>query len=218
MTDVRNLKEALFALQTKKRLIEGVMEECIDRLKACGCLNEEPLVDAEGFPRSDIDIISVVQDRKQLKELQNDHKAIMKDLEEGLHRVHALDRRHGDYEDNAVRARVVQVEAEAPLQTVDAVTSEPDPRRAFALVDEVFENSPSSVAGVRVGDEIVRCKHVTFETPNALEVFAGLVKASENEELDVVMRRGESTMRVTLTPSVWSGRGLLGCHLAPKHG
>lgn len=64
---LRNLKEDLLALQAKKRLIEDVMEECMDRLRSVGCLNDDPLVDREGFPRADIDIISVVQDRKQLR-------------------------------------------------------------------------------------------------------------------------------------------------------
>ena len=133
----------------------------------------------------------------------------MKEMEEGLHRLHALDRRHGDFEDNAVRARAVHVEAEAPVQTVDAVASAPDPWRPFALVDEVSENSPSSEAGLRVGDEVVRSRHVTFETPNALEAFARVVKESENEELVIMVKRGETMLEVRLTPSAWQGRGLL---------
>ena len=101
--DKPQTREALFALQSKQRCIEDLMEEIMDRLRTCGCMNDEPLVDEEGYPRGDVDIISVVQDRKQLKELQNDHKAIMKEIEEGLHRLHALERRHGDFEANVQR-------------------------------------------------------------------------------------------------------------------
>ena len=223
MTDEKSkgqVKEALFKLQTKKREVEESMEECMERLRACGCMNDAPLVDAEGFPRDDIDIISVLHDRKQLKELQNDHKAIMKEMEDGLHRLHALDRRHGDFESNTDRGRTVQVDAQAPMQVVDAVTAEPDPRRAFALIDEVSENSPSSDAGLRVGDEVIRCKHVTFETPNALQVLARLVNeaANECEEIDIMIKRGEVVMLVAMRPSLsWGGRGALGCHLVPIH-
>jgi len=211
----QNLKDRLLALQTKKRQVEEVLDETMARLQTAGCLNDEPLVDAEGFPRADIDIISVVHDRKQLKELKNDHKAIMKEMEEGLHRLHALDRRHGDWDDNAVRARAVHVEAEAPVQVVDAVASAPDPRRPFGFVDEVFENSPANLAGIRVGDEVVRCRHVTYETPNALEALARVVRECENEEVVVVVKRGAAVVQVTLVPAVWAGRGLLGCHLVP---
>jgi 26S proteasome non-ATPase regulatory subunit 9 len=219
MTDLKAVKEELFALQTKKRLIEETIEECIERLRSCGCYNDAPLVDEEGFPRSDIDVMSVAQDRKQLKELENDHKGIMKEMEERLHRLHALDRRHVDYETRERHPQGVRGETVSPIenvQTVDAVTSEPDSRRAFALIDEVFENSPAGLAGLRAGDKIVRVKHVTYETPNALKVFAGLVEKAENEELDlVVIRGGGPAMRVVLTPCRWSGRGLLGCHLVP---
>ena len=214
------IREALFALESKKRCIEDMMEEIMGRLRTCGCMNDEPLVDEEGYPRGDIDIISVVQDRKQLNELRNDHKAIMKEIEEGLHRLHALDRRHGDFEDNVSVQRSVHVDVEASTLTVDAVTAAPDPHRSFALVDEVSESSPGSDAGLRPGDEVVACKYVTFETPNALQVFSRLVNdaAKESEELNVRVKRGEIIMTVALKPSEgWGGRGVLGVHLVPRH-
>jgi len=214
------IKESLFALESKKRSVEDLMEEIIVRLGTCGCMNDEPLVDEEGYPRGDIDIVSVVHDRKQLKELQNDHKAIMKEMEGGLHRLHALDRRHGDFENNVSAQRSVHVDAEASMCTVDAVTAAPDPHRSFALVDEVSENSPGSDAGLRPGDEVVACNHVTFETPNALQVFSRLVTdaAKESEELCVRVKRGEFIMAVVLKPSEgWGGRGVLGVHLVPRH-
>ena len=82
------------------------------------------------------------------------------------------------------------------------------------------ENSPGSDAGLRPGDEVVACKHVTFETPNALQVFSRLVtEASKGtEELRVQVKRGEIIMTVDLKPSEgWGGRGVLGVHLVPMH-
>lgn len=49
----------------------------------------ESLVDEFGFPRNDIDIIQVRQARNQIICLQNDLKALMKEIEVGLIDVHA---------------------------------------------------------------------------------------------------------------------------------
>lgn len=47
------------------------------------------LVDAEGFPRNDIDVFVVRQARQQIICLQNDHQALMKNIEQLLHELHA---------------------------------------------------------------------------------------------------------------------------------
>lgn len=48
-----------------------------------------PLVDSEGFPRNDIDTYKVRQARQQIICLQNNHKALMKEIEQLIHQVHA---------------------------------------------------------------------------------------------------------------------------------
>ena len=50
------------------------------------------LLDAEGFPRADIDIYAVRGMRNQLARLQNDHQAVMKQIETGLVDLHAAQR------------------------------------------------------------------------------------------------------------------------------
>lgn len=49
----------------------------------------EPLVDADGFPRNDIDVYQVRTARSQIICLQNDLKELMKEIERGLGDVHA---------------------------------------------------------------------------------------------------------------------------------
>ena len=46
----------------------------------------------QGFPRADIDVHGVRIDRNAIIRLTNDHKAISKQLEELLHKLHALAR------------------------------------------------------------------------------------------------------------------------------
>ena len=50
---------------------------------------DQPLVDAEEFPRNDIDIFAVRNARHQINCLQNDLKDLMKEIEKGLEAVHA---------------------------------------------------------------------------------------------------------------------------------
>lgn len=49
----------------------------------------ESLVDEDGFPRNDIDVYQVRQARHQIICLQNDLKALLKEIEAGLIEVHA---------------------------------------------------------------------------------------------------------------------------------
>lgn len=46
----------------------------------------------QGFPRSDIDVAAVRSDRQAIIRLTNDHKALSGQLEQLLHKVHALAR------------------------------------------------------------------------------------------------------------------------------
>lgn len=50
---------------------------------------QDPLVERDGFPRNDIDVHQVRHARHQIICLQNDLKALMLDIERGLHDVHA---------------------------------------------------------------------------------------------------------------------------------
>lgn len=153
-------------------------------------------------------------DRKQVKELSNDHKKLMAEIEAKLHKLHAETRGEGkDYFSPPQHTRIQSAgqPVVAPL-AVPARSTTP-----FAVVDHVFENSPSMIAGLQVGDEILRCAHITSQTPNSLETMGNLVSGSENRELDIVARRGETEIRLKLVPQKWSGRGLLGCHLLKYH-
>lgn len=56
----------------------------------------ESLVDDFGFPRNDIDVYQVRQARNQIICLQNDLKALLKEIEVGLIDVHAEAKKNCD--------------------------------------------------------------------------------------------------------------------------
>lgn len=50
---------------------------------------DQPLVDADGFPRNDIDVYQVRHARHRINCSQNDLKALLKEIEKGLAALHS---------------------------------------------------------------------------------------------------------------------------------
>lgn len=87
-----------------------------------------PLVDREGYPRADIDIYAVRIARNKIACLQNDHKAVMRLVEQKLHQLHAQDK--GD------------TQHELPSNQKTSVPT----NQGFVKVNEVTQGSPASLA------------------------------------------------------------------------
>lgn len=83
-------KEQVLKLIEQKDKIERTISDCGRVLAANGNIGmTESLVDDSGFPRNDIDVYQVRQARNQIICLQNDLKALLKEIEQGLSEVHA---------------------------------------------------------------------------------------------------------------------------------
>ena len=97
----------------------------------------------------------------------------------------------------------------------------------FAIIDEVSPDSPSSEAGLKVNDVIIRFGNVNSTNHNDFKAIAELVPsvANDNKSITVAVRRKSTelggiaevikTEVVELKPRTWAGRGLLGCHIIP---
>jgi 26S proteasome non-ATPase regulatory subunit 9 len=77
-------KATLRALMTRKEGLEAQLE-ALQTQSAQG----QQLVDAEGFPRGDLDVHTIRNARAELARMQTDHKALMKSIETALFAVHA---------------------------------------------------------------------------------------------------------------------------------
>ncbi|XP_061116995.1 26S proteasome non-ATPase regulatory subunit 9 [Conger conger] len=192
--DVQNLVK-------KKDSIEEQIKEYYDVLKDQGVGTEGPLVDEEGYPRADVDVRQVRTARHSISCLQNDHKAIMVEIEEALHRLHAAEK--AKREEEGAPASAQAMEQDAPL---------PPP---FARVDTITPGSPASQAGLCVGDEIIEFGSVNTGNFKTLQNIASIVQHSEGKSLSIAVIRGEQKVHLGLTPQRWSGRGLLGCNIVP---
>jgi 26S proteasome non-ATPase regulatory subunit 9 len=146
--------------------------------------------------------------------LTNDHKMLSDKIEKLLHELHALtrDQRKGDEMPVAPPYHTCVDPIHSVVAPIAVPTSTNMP---FAEVDELSIESPAMESGIRLGDKILRCNHVTAQTPNSLQVMGKLVSESENRVLDVEVLRNDEKVSLKLRPKTWTGRGLLGCHLKP---
>lgn len=85
----------------------------------------------------------------------------------------------------------------------------------LAKIDEIIPDSPACIAGLLDGDMLISFGEVNSLTPNPLSAIPSVVREYCNRPLPIVVKRQGSMVTITLTPRVWGGRGLLGCHLSP---
>nr|XP_058961379.1 26S proteasome non-ATPase regulatory subunit 9-like [Pocillopora verrucosa] len=188
-------------LIAKKDAIEKEIKEfqdVLDSQKGVG-MNEK-LIDADNYPRSDIDVYTVRVARNRIICLQNDHKALMKEIEEGIHEVHAQAREQKNKQETQQDQEVEDISTKL---------------KAFLRVDSVANASPSFQAGLKAGDRILQFGSINGENFHSLADIASIVQHSKGRPVNVTVERGERTKAITLTPNTWSGQGLLGCHIVP---
>src|SRR5690348_8391308 len=82
---VDTLKTELKQLMSQKQQLEQSIE-----LQHTAAQPDQPLIDSDGYPRSDIDIHSIRIARHTLIQQQNDHKQLMKQIDEKMLQYHAL--------------------------------------------------------------------------------------------------------------------------------
>ncbi|XP_067127143.1 26S proteasome non-ATPase regulatory subunit 9 [Centruroides vittatus] len=190
-------KDALMTLMKKKESIEEEINSLFAVLKSQNIGMTDPVVDSEGYPRSDIDVYLVRQTRQRIICLQNDHKEVMKQIEAGLYSLHA--------EQKESNSNLLQ-----STQSQDTESLSP-----FAKVNCVDLNSPADNAGLHIDDTIIQFGSITSKNFVDLSNVANLVQHSVGKPIHVKVIRGTRVFNLSLTPRTWSGKGLLGCNIVP---
>lgn len=209
---MEELRKTLDSLVAQRDALEIEASALRDDLMSPGLNGEppagikDPLVDAEGFPRADIDIYAVKGKRKRLAEINYDHKLIMKQIEELLPRLYAS---------APPPLPSIETKKQTPQTTVSDPITSTKHVKAIAEIDEVSDNSPAFEGGLRVKDRIVKFGPVTSLTSGALQAIAKTVGDNVNKPIPITVLRGEDIVDIEITPKAWGGRGLLGCHLMP---
>ncbi|EER98910.1 hypothetical protein BDA96_02G214700 [Sorghum bicolor] len=205
-----DVKAETMKLMDQRGGLEAEMDAIIARLTEPGGPGiTGGLVDAEGFPRSDIDIPNVLAQRRRLAELRNDHKDVTNKIDKNLEILHSAKLSRNEQStsrrsDTTSPSHIGSSQSE-PMEE-DHVSKLP-----FAMIDEITDGSPASVDGLQLGDEIVKFGNV--EAGDQLqERLVSEALSNEDSHVSLVIIRQGSAMNLTITPRKWHGRGLLGCH------
>ncbi|KAF9483463.1 hypothetical protein BDN70DRAFT_873744 [Pholiota conissans] len=184
------------ALMMQKDNIEAELESHITILQANSVTMHTPLVDAEGFPRADIDIYAVRGARVRIIELRNDLRGVMDAIGRALEGIY----------DPSLSTGIVENQTESA------------PPKPFAKVEAVAPGSPAADALLQKDDLVVkfgRLDQSSFKS-GSLQPLADLVAEHENRAIIIRIIRSGKSMLVTLIPRKnWGGRGMLGCHIVP---
>lgn len=224
------MKAETLALMDKRGEIETEMNSIISRL----CAPDGPgltgnLLDAEGYPRADIDIPVIRADRQRLSVLRSDHKDVTEKIEKNIEILHSGNvgitlpqKRTAEGEEvahprtnSALRAESSNFINSIPSSThggPTAVREDSHHSLPFAVFDEVQEGSPAALDGIMYGDQLVKFGSVEGGE-NLLLRLAREGHMNEGNAIPVIVIRRGIQVQLSVIPRQWSGAGLLGCHI-----
>ncbi|KAH8548465.1 26S proteasome non-ATPase regulatory subunit 9-like protein [Umbelopsis sp. PMI_123] len=186
------------ALIAKKDSIEAEIRELQATLQTQGVGMDQPLVDREGFPRSDIDVVAVRTARHTIIELTNDHKQLMKEIEQAILSLH-----QGNKPNPAQQSSNNTSSTRTPH-----VASEP-----FARVNAVAPDSAAKEAGLIKEDHIIRFGSIHAGNHRMLQALNEVV--AQGRQVEIVVKRNDETITLSLMPKRVGSRYTIGCHLLP---
>ncbi|KAJ3358382.1 putative 26S proteasome regulatory subunit, partial [Allomyces javanicus] len=131
-------------LVAEKDQLDASIRELESALRSHGVSMDEPLVDAHGFPRADIDVYAVRGLRHQIICMRNDLKAKYAEIEHALIAAHA----------SVAATTPIAASTTAPVYATP--TRPAELRRPFAKVNAVVPDSPAYRANLVKGDLIVQ--------------------------------------------------------------
>jgi len=180
-------RNKLAALKAKRDELETELMNLYSQLRKHNVNMTEPLVDGEGYPRSDIDVYTIRHLRHEIICKQNDCQALTEEMRLGLYALHLEERKN--------------------IKAIDPSL------KPFAWVDQVDENSPAQKADLRVGDHIVKFGNLSEKNFADLNTLKQFVDTNLRKSIPVYVYRNERLCPLVLIPDEWSGNGYLGCRI-----
>ena len=187
------------SLISQKEGLEAELQSQYDILKSHDSTMSTPLVDAEGFPRADIDIWAIRHARVRVIELQNDITAIVERIKEALEEAAAEDASatpapttNGVRDVNDITNGVDGTYESRPLGKVNGVAPGSPASAAVGSAavtgDTMMTATESSLQGLQREDLVVRFGRLTYrDFSGSLQPLADLVSEYENVRGEVFL-------------------------------
>ncbi|THD26050.1 26S proteasome non-ATPase regulatory subunit 9 [Fasciola hepatica] len=163
------LRDKIQSLSLQKSDIEREIQSQSEILSMNGGIGlKGSLLDPEGYPRNDIDIVAVRTARNRIIRLNNDHRTVMIALEDALHQMHGLLRQVGSDE---------RVEQDMCLDHEHSYSVPPSQTvlAPFLLIDDVRPGSMAEQSGLQVNDIISRFGSVTADNFSSLQDISSVL-------------------------------------------
>lgn len=176
-----------------------------------------PLVDTQGFPRADLDLYQVRQQRHRVNCLQNDHKAKMKEIEILLHRLHDQQAQETSMLKSSKPPSQDNASSTTTAAAVSSSVAQLSMSTPFARIEQVMDGSPAYESGLLSDDLIIKFGDVNSNNSSRdLQALATVVKNNIGKPIIVeVLRNGQRIDPINITPHAWSGAGVVGCRFMP---
>ena len=194
--DCDDARSQLKELERQRQALEDEAAAIVSELDGLGVGLKDSLVDAEGYPRADLDLYRVRSQRGRHATIRTDHKALMKKIEALL--PIALAAPPEDARSTPPPARSVKPPPAPPSNA------------PWCSITEVRMSSPAAEAGLRLGDLVV-----AFGDAISLDQVKPFVLGHVGRPFAVWVERGNNRVKLEMTARTWAGEGLLGCRLLP---
>ena len=194
--DCDDARSQLKELERQRQALEDEAAAIVSELDGLGVGLKDSLVDAEGYPRADLDLYRVRSQRGRHAAIRTDHKSLMKKIEALL--------------PIALAAPPEDARATPPPSRVVKPPPAPPSNAPWCSITEVRMSSPAAEAGLRLGDLVV-----AFGDAISLDQVKPFVLGHVGRPFAVWVERGGGRVKLDMTARTWAGEGLLGCRLLP---
>lgn len=192
-------------LSMLKADLENELSKQFDLLASHNADMSTPLTTSEGFPRDDLDLVSIRLLKRNINILRNDLKDVLERLTEVM---------SSQFQPATSQFQPATSPAPAATSNQDSSqVSDQDSSIAFARVTGVKNGSPSHVAGLQLDDLIIQFHTVHAANHDQLRNISRTVIKNLNNELKIKIKRADDILLLSLVPQAWDGAGLLGCKL-----